>query len=109
MARCAVRAAYQRRKATSLFAARITSVPPAGTRAGTSQRDVPTWLRVMARESKRVLNGVRRSMDYFASNRLTMGKKIARARVPTMTIRPTIITGSKIESSFFTWRGTISS
>src|SRR5688572_20359538 len=54
MARCAVRAAYQRRNATLLFAARVTSVPPAGTRAGTSQRDVPTRLRFIRKNVRRL-------------------------------------------------------
>jgi arylsulfatase A-like enzyme/cyclophilin family peptidyl-prolyl cis-trans isomerase len=53
MARCAVRAAYQRRNASLVSRGRTTPVPPAGTRAGTSQRDVPTSLRFMGRENRR--------------------------------------------------------
>jgi hypothetical protein len=42
MARCAVRVAYQRRNVRRELYDGRNPVPPAGTRAGTSQRDVPT-------------------------------------------------------------------
>jgi len=44
-ARCAVRAADQRRNGRTAERSRAAKNPPAGKRAGTSQRDVPTTLR----------------------------------------------------------------